>query len=265
VRTGRAENLCPNAFLDPQWYLEQHGDVAKPDPIAHFLLYGAAQGCDPSPYFSVIYYLMTNPDVSLSGMNPLVHFLSFGQAEGRRPHPTAFFTETEPPPKKETVAPARPEEAPAPSPKKVYVAGGEIAVRRLETAAIPVKEPSPGTIVCITHVAPWPRRAGNEYRIGRLLDWLKSRGYCIVVALAPLEEVISDATIRGMAERYGTAIVCDRDGTVRYGAPASIDALERLGSETIKDYRNVLQERDLGEPDPKILQIERTFCHDLLV
>ncbi len=73
-------------FFDPTWYREQNPDVAATatDPVDHFLAFGAQEGRDPGPLFSLAGYLKANPDVAGTGVNPLLHYLKFGAAEGRR-------------------------------------------------------------------------------------------------------------------------------------------------------------------------------------
>lgn len=58
-------------------------------PAHHFHHVGWKQGLDPSPHFSVSFYLRSYPDVARAGINPLLHYLSDGWKEGRRPNP--FF------------------------------------------------------------------------------------------------------------------------------------------------------------------------------
>ncbi|MBD9559605.1 glycosyltransferase family 2 protein [Ensifer sp. ENS03] len=57
------------------------------DPFKHFMHNGWRLGLDPHPLFSVSYYINSNPDVKLAGINPLAHYASAGGAELRRPHP----------------------------------------------------------------------------------------------------------------------------------------------------------------------------------
>ena len=55
----------------------------------------------------------------------------------------------------------------------------EIAVAR--TGKRGLKRP----IICVSHVLPSQPRAGNEYRISRLLEWLASRGHELILVVAP--------------------------------------------------------------------------------
>jgi lipopolysaccharide biosynthesis protein/glycosyltransferase involved in cell wall biosynthesis len=80
-----------SSLFDTQYYLVQNPDVAsrKMVPEWHFLLYGGAEGRDPSPGFNTTFYLKQYRDVKESGINPLVHYLVYGQREGRKPLPPA--------------------------------------------------------------------------------------------------------------------------------------------------------------------------------
>jgi GT2 family glycosyltransferase len=72
--------------FDATFYLSQREDLARMplEPVQHYLLYGAAEGLDPSPDFSTRTYLERHADVAASGANPYAHYLAAGQAEGRR-------------------------------------------------------------------------------------------------------------------------------------------------------------------------------------
>lgn len=39
------------------------------------------------------------------------------------------------------------------------------------------------TILCVSHVCPWPARHGNELRLQRLLGWMRRRGYRVILVL----------------------------------------------------------------------------------
>lgn len=77
--------LKASGLFDSTWYRSAYPDVALSgmDPVEHYLLYGAAEGRNPSPQFDTQGYLRSNEDVAEAGMNPLVHFVKFGKAEGR--------------------------------------------------------------------------------------------------------------------------------------------------------------------------------------
>jgi glycosyltransferase involved in cell wall biosynthesis len=86
---GVAEGRNPSPLFWTNWYLRQYPDVraTKVNPLVHYLRYGAAEGRDPNPLFDSDWYLQQNPDVRAEGINPLVHYLQRGAAEGRNPNP----------------------------------------------------------------------------------------------------------------------------------------------------------------------------------
>jgi myosin heavy subunit len=71
--------------FDEAWYTATNEDVVKDgyDPVEHYVLYGAAEGRDPSPVFNTRRYLEINPDVAEAGMNPLFHYAKYGMEEDR--------------------------------------------------------------------------------------------------------------------------------------------------------------------------------------
>lgn len=77
--------LAPH--FDARFYLASNPDVAVAglDPLGHFLANGWREGRDPNPEFSVRYYLRVNSDVEAAGVNPLMHYLAAGRQEGRKP------------------------------------------------------------------------------------------------------------------------------------------------------------------------------------
>ena len=86
----RARKLIRRSGLfDAHWYRQQYPDArfGRPDPVLHYLLRGARNGCNPNPLFDTRWYLQQYPDVAAAGVNPLVHYLQHGLAEGRDPNP----------------------------------------------------------------------------------------------------------------------------------------------------------------------------------
>ena len=51
------------------------------------------------------------------------------------------------------------------------------------------------TIVVVSHVGAWRPRAGNEYRVNRMLHWYARQGYRVIPVIAPLpgEELSREA------------------------------------------------------------------------
>ena len=60
-------------------------------------------------------------------------------------------------------------------------------------------------------------RAGNEYRVHRMLRWYRSQGYRVIPVIAPLPgEELSGEALAGMAAAFGNAIQVHRDGRVEH-------------------------------------------------
>jgi hypothetical protein len=81
-----AQLIVESGLFDPVWYLDSNEDarVSGLDPAVHFLRFGASQGRNPSPLFCMAAYEKRYPDVVAANFNPLVHFLEHGIKENRR-------------------------------------------------------------------------------------------------------------------------------------------------------------------------------------
>lgn len=77
--------LKKSILFHSTWYSDQYPDVAESgmEPAEHYLLYGAAEGRNPSTEFNTLFYLKSNEDVAESGENPLIHYIRYGKDEGR--------------------------------------------------------------------------------------------------------------------------------------------------------------------------------------
>jgi len=84
--SGERHIIKKSGLFDEIYYLKSYPDVRKADidPIKHYILHGAKEGRDPSPYFQTSFYLEKYPDVAQSGINPLLHYIIYGQHEGRK-------------------------------------------------------------------------------------------------------------------------------------------------------------------------------------
>ncbi|WP_395662452.1 glycosyltransferase [Aestuariivirga sp.] len=91
--SGLAEKMSfVRPHFDVEFYARQVANL-KPgtDALLHYFLVGWRDGLDPSPAFSTMYYLRSNPDVANSGLNPFWHYLIAGKGEGRDPvHPGGY-------------------------------------------------------------------------------------------------------------------------------------------------------------------------------
>jgi hypothetical protein len=244
------------ALFDTAYYLAQRDlDLQQLTPLGHYVLVGAGEGRNPHPVFNTVWYLSRNPDVVASGTNPLLHFVTSGGPEGRQPHPavpgswyramyrTAQRIEAGPP-------------APLPMAECRYDIH-EIAVARPDKPA--VKRP----IICVSHVLPSRPRAGNEYRISRLLEWLARRGHELVLIVAPQENEGPDAAERQIFfEKYPNALLCCRDGTVFVSAGRLGGLVAPLHGQRIGEAMARLPD---GKSEDVLSALERNFCHDALV
>ena len=280
-RFGAAASRSPHPLFDSAFYLHNNPDVRGTGvaPLTHFLRFGGAEGRNPNPLFDCAYYLQANPDVAMSGGNPLVHYVTQGWREGRRPsagfdpayyiatyqdiarsgqEPLAHYLEYG---RSEGRRPAADPERPADH----EVEAPATAIRVMRLAPAPA---APPVIVCLTHVMPAPPRAGNEYRILRLLRWLRDRGYRIVPVVAPLpaERVDADG-LRQLAAEFSNAVLCGRDGSVQYILETVPDTLGSLAGEFTRPVSLLLDDDGSvrGSHQVDLLRMDRMFCHDVLI
>lgn len=86
LSTGWREGLDPHPLFDTAYYLAQAGADAHAGPaLVHYLQFGWRQGLKPHPLVDPAWYLAQNPDVAEAGLEPLSHFVRSGAAEGRDP------------------------------------------------------------------------------------------------------------------------------------------------------------------------------------
>ncbi len=264
----RASLIIDAGLFDAAYYLSQNPDVAASGlkPIYHYLTNGAGEGRDPHEMFDTSYYLEQNLDVATSGVNPLLHFCLYGLAEGRRPHPGYSADQYR-------AAAGRPhlrpgfESTPTPPALRLKLPRHRFRTHPFEEHA-PRAEVSqtPGfkTLV-VSHVLPFPPRAGNEYRIHRMVRWLQSVGHEVHLVVSPLpgETLDSQALLRAAGE-YPNLVVCQQDGTVLYQSqrPEVRTMLAKLDSEHPRSFSTSGAASRLSD---KVVDLERTFCPDHLL
>ncbi|UFN50704.1 methyltransferase domain-containing protein [Roseomonas sp. OT10] len=113
------------------------------------------------------------------------------------------------------------------------------------------------------HVLPYPPRAGNEYRIHRLLAWLAGQGWDMTLLLVPLPGEEPPAARRAeLAAVYPNLVICQHDGTVWHRLPGGEALLEPLRGRRPRAMAALLQEDDAGGQS-RLLGHERTFCPDV--
>lgn len=120
--------------------------------------------------------------------------------------------------------------------------------------------------ICVSHVAPFPPRAGVEYRLHRLLTWLTSQDWELLVVICPHPgRMPSDEDLSRMAAVYPNLIICDRDGKLHYhmrDGGRLLKSVRRGGKRTLAAFY------DFENNDPQSMQLIRNvrmFCPDVLV
>jgi hypothetical protein len=287
---GVAEKLDPHPLFSTAFYLDHYPDVAKADinPLQHYLSCGGFEGRDPNPVFDSSFYLENNPDAA--GKNPLVHYIQTGAAQGRDPNPlfntTAYLKE-------------HPEVAAQKmNPLAHYLAsdvGGQQRSPQQAAAEYPAVDCAPvldkltfsvreikptetcargraergeqPAVICVSHIPGYPPRAGNDYRIFRMLRWLDRCGYRIILIVAPLGgEAVSDAQLQKLGQYFSDVVLCNRDGGIVHVAAQAGTILQELEGVAVRPAARVLGEhRKTSARDQELLGIDRTFCHDSLI
>lgn len=76
-------------LFDADFYRDENPEIGTADPLRHFMEEGWRKRRDPSPTFSIAFYLTRNPEAARARINPLVHFVVEGEAKRLRAHPRA--------------------------------------------------------------------------------------------------------------------------------------------------------------------------------
>ena len=130
------------------------------------------------------------------------------------------------------------------------------------------RELDPRLVFCVSHSVPWPPRAGNEYRIHRLLSWLGGQGWDVVLLLCLLPgNELNDAQISAVAAQYKNVIWVGRDGALRYIAERSdvATAAASLTGHQVRDFAAVLDKPDVDSSERALASLLKTFCPDVLI
>jgi Methyltransferase domain/Glycosyl transferases group 1 len=239
---GAREGRRPNPLFDCAYYLEAYPEVAATgaSPLEHFIRFGWREGKNPSAAFDVHHYLERHPDVRASGENPLVHYLLYGQ--GRQAMPGSRVHQA----------------------RERLTDASRIELTACSLAPQPDRRP---TILVVSHVGPWRPRAGNEYRVRRMLCWYQRQGYRIIPVIAPLPgEELPREGVESTAAEFGNVIQCHRDGRVEHVLRDLPDVLASLNGMFTSSFADLLGEDVGGSPRERdLLKIERTFCHDAVI
>ena len=189
-RRQAAEYALLNAsgLFDAAYYLQRYPDVYadRSDPLAHYLVHGAAEGRDPSPRFDAACYLAEHPDVRAAGVNPLLHYVQHGVHEHRRTLAPAAIPEA--------ITPLATDQAPAaneepavlapPVPCLAPPAGAETnpapAVSQVAVTEAPFSLKSGGrSILVVDHRLLTPDLDSGSVRMFALVHLLVRLGYAV--------------------------------------------------------------------------------------
>ena len=80
------KTIDKSGFFDREWYLETNKDVMLSgiDPVSHWIRFGHIENRDPGPKFSVVDYRSLHPDCS-QAVNPILHALRNGNTGNINP------------------------------------------------------------------------------------------------------------------------------------------------------------------------------------
>lgn len=271
VRRGRYRIIADSAFFDAEYYLETNKDLAPTvDPVLHYIVYGANERRSPSRFFSERRYQEIHPDVAEAGLSAIEHYEKFGRRHGSHllldmaragaagVDPRRLL--------RASVAAAGAEEAAGEDgpPVPMDDPPPSVVTRRLTVTAL--REPRAGAavgrplVLYLTHVPPWPVRAGNEYGTQRMIAWLERRGFDVVLLYCPLPgEGPDEAGLRELMDYCPNLVWISREGEVRHALarPDLVAAATALDGVSDRPDRAV-------EPTGRWADTQRTFCPDAL-
>ncbi|MGO9681678.1 MAG: class I SAM-dependent methyltransferase [Steroidobacteraceae bacterium] len=146
-----------------------------------------------------------------------------------------------------------------------------LKVSRLAAAASAAQalpsSPNNRKLICLSHVLPWPPRAGNEYRIHRMLTWASRTGWDVFLIVAPLPGQEPDAEqLMNLCSVYPNVVVVCRDGRIVYRLNQGSDALDALNGQLTPVFADVLGEAEPNDPIEKwALNFQRAMASDALI
>ncbi len=123
-------------------------------------------------------------------------------------------------------------------------------------------------VICISHVAPWPPRAGNEYRIQRMTNWLSGAGFEVLLLLCPLYgQDLNEHEMAALASAYPNVIVVNRNGSLYFqAARKDLEAcIKSLDGRMTKDFASILGESDCKGAVAWLDSVVQIFSPDALV
>jgi glycosyltransferase involved in cell wall biosynthesis len=123
------------------------------------------------------------------------------------------------------------------------------------------------TILCLSHVSPFPPRAGNEYRLHRLLSWLTKGGWDVVLLYCPPPgQEPDDLQLSTLAGEYQNLVYVQHNGEVGYQLvrPDAAAAMACRDGAVTRDVAKALGEGS-QKPTARLIPLVRTFCPDVLI
>jgi hypothetical protein len=154
-----------------------------------------------------------------------------------------------------------------PPPAAKAIENPRIQLRAILPTTTPPSRHGSRRMVCVTHVLPHPPRAGNQYRISRVLAWLSRQGWeVLLVVCPPADEELAEDHVRQTAAASPDLIICRHDGILLHHLPSDGAMLEKLNGRCPRSFASVLGEDATGDNEARrTLDILRTFCPDVLV
>jgi Methyltransferase domain/Glycosyl transferases group 1 len=121
-------------------------------------------------------------------------------------------------------------------------------------------------VVCLSHISPHPSRAGNEYRLQRILAWLDSKGWDVVLLYCPLSGQEPDDMQLAVLAGACTNLICvHRDGKVLHSLvrPDLEAVVEEIDGRTARDVARLSDETSTTKAG--LMNVMRSFCPDALI
>ncbi len=281
---GWKENRDPHPLFSTSFYRSQYvvaGDE-EINPLIDFLEFGLAKKRRPNAIFDPNYYFEANSDVIKIGLNPLIHYELYGRNESRKfskiidvelflkdnfaiptPYPDAlelFLMLGE----ESTYLPKDPRLEP-----KEYPEGNTISVSKiLDHQSIENALPGNNQVLfLISHVSPYPSAAGNEYRIGRMMEFFKEKNFHVILILCPFpDKEITNAQIQECSKVAHDVIVCNRSGELvcAVRSPEAKQALFLINNSTVPQI-DLIPVGITPERQAAVRSIEKVFCPNPLI
>lgn len=120
------------------------------------------------------------------------------------------------------------------------------------------------TVLFVSHVGPWRPKAGNEYRVQRMLRWYVRQGYRVVPIIAPLPgEELPRSAVDEIADEFGNCVQVHRNGTLDHMLRGVSTGLPKAAPKMT--YADLLEENEASGRQRDLLNLDRTFCHDAVI